>query len=813
MNIKEMADLATTIIGENIGPIPVDVRTIRYYETYGVMEKPHKKGRENDYGLDHLKRLLAIKVLQSKGESLNLLKQYWDNSGVSRAMRAEAGFIKRRKDEVDEILRNAGIDPVVVEAFVEKEIKPREAEGEEEMKVDIKDVAKEEPKEDPRKSLVEPKEGDKSLTVTVTNQMAFDTIKDRLFVGSSFAFIDGPADNVSKSLYAKLHGLLKKAKAMERAVIHVDDQVELIGCNVAGTPPSKDHVCVLVTDKDCYREGDDVARIFVFDPESKDSEVEVSVSLSGAPLDTLKVTLDDNGCGLVRFPTLVSGKYEASIFHGAKCSFEASRYELDPLSVSVSASRKSPEGVEIDLAAERFGKPMSGKAIARLIDDGKAIAEKEVEFEGGKARTKWLDLGQGNASIQLTPSDDKSLIASAPIPGSRKEEREDTVVSRMGQVKLASLLSSEGAERERGIYVSDDGVANTPVSIESVFCRGAATLRFSADAKEVMVAISDPSSGGLELISLGDVKKGGERKVKINSAFAMLSIGAFVGDKPWEANSVVIRVSEANCKLESSKSMSPGEEMEVKLSSDKACSVLLKVSDNRVRAMYEPMIAIASRAKSWMSKGLLGMLTGNAWKPIIQVALYSYAGVRGFTGPSGPTGSPGLSGSTGPTGWRHDGRVRSKGYKSISREDNIMRAVDSFGGGGSFASAVPPASYIYTSSLVAPDALSYDASLAPDVNALYCNADAPKFYSPTHGPESWQVGVEASAVAERSLDVPRSTSCFASCSGSPSLAGPSRSGCRTGSPPTTSGRSSSTDRTGRRRRRRSSSPSPCTSSR
>lgn len=50
-------------------PAP-DVRTVRYYQTYGVLDRPAREGREVRYTERHLLQLLAIKALQAVGLGL-----------------------------------------------------------------------------------------------------------------------------------------------------------------------------------------------------------------------------------------------------------------------------------------------------------------------------------------------------------------------------------------------------------------------------------------------------------------------------------------------------------------------------------------------------------------------------------------------------------------------------------------------------------------------------------------------------------------------------------------------------------------------
>lgn len=47
-----------------------DARTIRYYTTLGLLERPLVQGRQARYGTHHLLQLLAVKALQSQGLAL-----------------------------------------------------------------------------------------------------------------------------------------------------------------------------------------------------------------------------------------------------------------------------------------------------------------------------------------------------------------------------------------------------------------------------------------------------------------------------------------------------------------------------------------------------------------------------------------------------------------------------------------------------------------------------------------------------------------------------------------------------------------------
>ena len=56
--------------------VELDARVVRYYQTLGLLDKPHRfDGRKAMYGVRHLLQLLAIKKLQADGYPLALIQE------------------------------------------------------------------------------------------------------------------------------------------------------------------------------------------------------------------------------------------------------------------------------------------------------------------------------------------------------------------------------------------------------------------------------------------------------------------------------------------------------------------------------------------------------------------------------------------------------------------------------------------------------------------------------------------------------------------------------------------------------------------
>jgi DNA-binding transcriptional MerR regulator len=77
VGLDEIAERATdvldsrhVVVRDGRASEGVDPRTIRFYQTLGIVPKPAYEGRKALYGREHLVRVVAAKLLQSEGHSL-----------------------------------------------------------------------------------------------------------------------------------------------------------------------------------------------------------------------------------------------------------------------------------------------------------------------------------------------------------------------------------------------------------------------------------------------------------------------------------------------------------------------------------------------------------------------------------------------------------------------------------------------------------------------------------------------------------------------------------------------------------------------
>jgi DNA-binding transcriptional MerR regulator len=566
-------------------------RTLRYYEYEGIIAEPVKAGREVKYDAEHLKQLIAVRRLQEMRQSLAQIR--------SRDVRGNT----------DLILSELGYNPGQIAALVPAGGAPSAHQPEKPSIKEKQMPARQATKQESDKVVEIPKAA-KFACITVTGP-EFELVRDSLKLGSVFAFIEGLAQPASRKLHALLYGQKTRGETKECVLYVGEDGLELPGCKLT-TETTKTPVCILVSDKEAYREGQDVARIFAFNPSAKNEAIKVSVKLDGIMLDQFESKTDANGCLLVRVPTHVAGHYAVQVEEWAvDCSFEAAKYELAPFAVVLESRKKSDEGIDATLAAESFGNPFVGAARVEILEDGKGIASTQAQFnEDGKAFVVLSGIAGKNGAISLrvTSAKDALLVASVPIPGSAKADRDETVVCEMGNIVSASLLPGTSSDEVRGLFLSRAGRNNAPIVLSS--CHdNAVELTFHADAKHVVVA-QRGLDGRHDVEEFALVKKGAVKRVPLASSIAAVHVGCLVDGAPWEGHGTVIGTSKASIGIIVPERADPGARISIRVSAPRGASVLLKVLDKRMRVMREPMVAMASCAKAWLAAVMAGKWTG-----------------------------------------------------------------------------------------------------------------------------------------------------------------------------------------------------------
>ncbi len=648
LNLKEMIEFANSTLSKfGVLAAPLDIRTVRYYTAIKLIDKPEILGRENQYDVRRVKQALAIKILQEAGHSLQQIK-------------ARTGL--------DEVLLHRGINPAGIELsiteFVANKPEPIQAKAQKEEEV----FTETEEVQEVETSMSINQE---QVSIEITNGDEYNKIRESLRLGSSFVFADKVSAEAAVLLHTLLHGYKGGVGSVTRAVLPVTSILPLPGATAKAGDATK-AVALILTDKDIYREGTDVARAFIFCPTASGQSVKALVFLDGAQLDEVKVDLDENGCGLIRVPTLVSGTYEINVSGqgwAAYASFETARYELSPFTVTLDQVKKDGSGIAVSLKAESLSCPFSGETRLELMEGEAVVETLAAKFEDGKATATFAAKdATSSLAIRVINLAKPSLIANVPLPGSAKSEREETEVSRLGNIVSVSLMGSASSVEAMGLYYTKSGKTNSPIALKS--CVGkAAELKFNEDASEVVVFVRDLETGTAVIKEIGDVKKGQTKKVQLQGTLSIVHVGAFVGDEPWEGHAAMVKPAGKGVSVNVAKRATPGEAIEIDVKGPKGASVLLKIVDKRLRVQYEPMVKAASIIKEAVAAALKGKHTGRAkgvapiyFPPQNYGFLRGYGGSQvslsglgggggGVYGSSGITGLTGASGSAGMSGF------------------------------------------------------------------------------------------------------------------------------------------------------------------
>jgi DNA-binding transcriptional MerR regulator len=589
LNLKEMVEFTNSVLSKSgVLASPLDIRTVRYYTALGLIEKPELAGRENKYKSHQVKQALAIKILQSAGYSLQQIKV---------------------RTQIDDVLAQRGIDPVSIDCavaeFVASKPQPTEAEQKEEEVIQVID-----------ENIIDIETptitAGEQVSIEITNGDEYNKIRENLRIGASFVF----ADKVSGEAATKLHALLYGQKAgggeTSRAVMPVTSTLSLPGATARAGDATK-AIAIVLADKDIYREGTDVARLFVFCPTASGEKVKANVWLDGAMLDEMSLELDENGCGLIRVPTLVSGRYEVNVAGGgwvAGTSFESARYELAPFVVTLGSVKKDGSKIGVLLKAESLSNKFSGPARLELME-GEVVKETvSVEFKDGDAATVFSATNtEGALAIRVINEAKPTLIANVPLPGSARAEREETEMSRLGDVVSVSLMPGGSSTEAMGLHYTKTGKTNSPITLKSCVAR-AAELKFNSDASDVVVFVRDVSTGASFVREVGNVKKGQVKKVQLEATLSVVHVGAFINDQPWEGHAAVVKPAGKGVSLKVAEKAAPGEAIEIDVKGPKGATVLLKIVDKRLRVQYEPIVKAASIIKEAVASVLKGKVTG-----------------------------------------------------------------------------------------------------------------------------------------------------------------------------------------------------------
>jgi hypothetical protein len=301
--------------------------------------------------------------------------------------------------------------------------------------------------------------------ITVVDYQRLKESNDDIKFGHYFVF---------RQVHTKPQGRLARlcsGKRHQEVLPLVNESVLMVGeeVRVKLMPRPLEQVGCLVSNRDLYRAERDPVHLFIAVPKSP-AELRLQVTWNGTSFCHRVVTLQE-GVAIETFALLLPGRYTAQLTCGTQrlglpVNFTVAEYQLAPLVgrlVSHQLDRES-QYLWFELAVDSYQQPFAERLIVELIEEGKAIA-----------RIGLLPITPGQYTGGLPLSGEKALrlrllAAEDPvIPGSRKQERQVSVISELGQEFCFAMMPEAQAIPLRGGYLTKgEEYLASPLIVEEI---------------------------------------------------------------------------------------------------------------------------------------------------------------------------------------------------------------------------------------------------------------------------------------------------------------------------------------------------------
>lgn len=300
--------------------------------------------------------------------------------------------------------------------------------------------------------------------IEVTDRRAAERSRARVQLGNRFVFSDGAMKGPGR-----IARLLGRGGDGERRVLPLSDRpVELDGLRFVPLPHTSEPLCALVADRDLYRAEEDTVHLFVALPEVPDG-LKLVIEMSGEPFSERALekkdiaSLAEHGVHVEPLSMLLPGEYGAQLAVGdrrigQKVTFTVASYTLAPLTARLveHTLERAAGRVRFALAVESYELPYADALRVELLSGATVVDETTIEATSpGRYEGSLAVSGEGALRLRLIGKDDAERTCEVVIPGSRKREREATVVSELGSEKLLALMPEPSALPLRGAYLSD----------------------------------------------------------------------------------------------------------------------------------------------------------------------------------------------------------------------------------------------------------------------------------------------------------------------------------------------------------------------
>jgi hypothetical protein len=429
-------------------------------------------------------------------------------------------------------------------------------------------------------------------------------LKEHVDLGHRFVFVRDSSALKSTGRLGRLLGFRQDA---QRTVLPlVDAPVELTGVDVVPEIQKPRPLACLVSDRDLYRREEDTVHLYAAMPKPG-RDVRLVITQNGVPFTERPLSFGPDGVAVEALSMLLAGRYEAMLAdsngpYEAKAAFTVADYSLAPLSARLSMHRvdRGASRLSFDLSVESYQVPFARSIVAALIDRDREVDQRTITPSAPGRFSGELKMdGEGPFRIRIAAPDDPSLIAEVVIPGSRKHEREVTLINELGREIYFSLMPEAGAIPVRGGYLTEGDHIATPLSVDEVLT-DQGRIRVNLAIESLVLIVVDIASGTSEVVRVGDAAAGQLVDVPIHGPMASVFAGCFIDGRPFEGFTSFIKRSKLAIEVDAPKTARPSESVEIRVRVKGATGevpCLVSIRDERLTAVDTPCTALAASAK------------------------------------------------------------------------------------------------------------------------------------------------------------------------------------------------------------------------
>jgi hypothetical protein len=357
--------------------------------------------------------------------------------------------------------------------------------------------------------------------------------------------------------------------------------------------PAGPNLTAVITERKIYRPREE-AHIFIVAPDGAGQEVEMEVQLAGQQITKERVTLDEAGLALRPYADLEEGEYTILVRRldrtdvklgrsdakPVECSFSVAEFSLSPLIALLETFNYEAGKLVFRLKVIALSVPYDGP-VELALQSGPRVVETQnaTVREGAVGASFDVQEHEGPFRVQATTPDGET--ASVFFPGTGRAERQRIILSPLGKVAEAGVLPGEDTAEVRGLHVGYDGVEMTPLRLEEAVTD---TARLVADVRAALVQVVTfhPLTGDPKVHEWHDVEVGDVLEFPVEAPYTLFAAGLLAPRQPYEAWGVAVRPGDVKTHISAPEKAEPGDEIAVRVETDRPGSCLLLVYDARL---------------------------------------------------------------------------------------------------------------------------------------------------------------------------------------------------------------------------------------